>query len=150
MAKEIEKEAAYDFYVRNQKTAKETARLVKVTEKTVGNWIKKYKWKKRRDAFLSSTEKGLENLEILIEEYSSKLREMERDPDSSADERFKLIQSIRNLSKTKDDFTKNNQPGFSQIALIADEILSGLVSAIPDRKGAILDYFEEYIIKKAK
>lgn len=149
MAKDEARKAAYDYYVTKQKTAKETARLVKVTEKTVGNWVKKHKWKKRRDAFLSSTEKGLENLEILIEEYSSKLREMERDPDSSADERFKLIQSIRNLSKTKEDFTKNTQPAYSQVVTIADEIMSGLVRAVPDRKSEILDFFEEYIINKA-
>jgi len=150
MAKEIERQAAYEFYVKQQKSAKETARLVRVTQKTIGGWVKKHKWKERRDVFLRSTEKGLYNLELLIEEYSTKLREMERDPDSSPDERFKLIQSIRNLSKTKDDFQKDNKPNFGNIVTISDEIMSGLIDKIPSHKTEILDFFEGYILKNSK
>lgn len=57
MAKIREQKLAEDLYINGKKTAKDIALLVGVSEKTIGDWVEKHKWKDRRNALLSSNKK---------------------------------------------------------------------------------------------
>lgn len=68
MAKDREKKIAHDYYVFQHKNAKEIARIVAVSEKTVGKWINESNeaWKKERDAYLNGTNKREEDIQKVL------------------------------------------------------------------------------------
>lgn len=57
MAVRLEKkrQQAEEWYIENEgSTQKECAEIFKVTEKTIGNWVKKYNWEEKRLDYHSS------------------------------------------------------------------------------------------------
>lgn len=50
--KPLQREQARVMYVTKLKTAKAIGLKLKVTEKTVGGWIKRYQWRSAREAFI--------------------------------------------------------------------------------------------------
>ena len=149
MAHSKSKEVAYNSFVIEKKTQKESARLAGVTPKTMSGWVEKYKWKVRRDALLRSKETGLENLSQLITQYTNKLLELERDPEADPKEKFNLTNQIAALSKTKNDFEKSHKIPFDVYVSISDKIMSALVVSMPNSKNEILDFFEKHISELA-
>ncbi len=145
MAKDLEKKNAYEFYVVQRKTAKESARLARVTEKTMGTWIKTHNWKERRNALMSSSKSGLENICELIEIYSENLLDMERDSNADPKEKLNLVNSIAALRKTKNEFEKNHKVPLDVYIVVADRIMSELVTKHPKQKDQFLDFFEEHL-----
>lgn len=135
----------YEYYVIQKKTAKESARLCRTTEKTFGNWVKKFNWKNRRDALLTSEENGLENLLELLDLYTEKLLELERDPTSDTKEKFLLTNQLANLRKLKADFEKDNKIPYTTYVNVADGLMTKLVKNFPKQKEELLDWFEEYL-----
>jgi len=91
MAKIREQKLAEDLYIKGKRTAKDIAQLVGVSEKTVGDWVEKFKWKERRNALLGSAQNGLLNINNLIDAYAEKLVEMENDPEAKQDQKTKPI-----------------------------------------------------------
>ncbi|GGA84640.1 hypothetical protein GCM10008015_26770 [Flavobacterium palustre] len=66
MAKKKEQEVAKKLYVELYKTQKEIAEDLGVTEKTVGDWVKKFNWKQERDARLNNSTNRAENIKKVI------------------------------------------------------------------------------------
>ncbi|MEH6405756.1 MAG: YfeC-like transcriptional regulator, partial [Leeuwenhoekiella sp.] len=85
MAKDRERRLAEDLYVKQRKTAKETANLLGVTEKTIGVWVDKYGWKDRRSAAISSVKSGIENINELINIYTERAIALENNDDDFSD-----------------------------------------------------------------
>lgn len=65
-SKDAEKRLAYIYYVEKYKTAKDSAVLANVTEKTLNDWIKNNGWKKLRDAKLNSSKNQVDQIKELI------------------------------------------------------------------------------------
>ncbi|MFD2566086.1 hypothetical protein [Pseudotenacibaculum haliotis] len=65
-----EQTRAYNWYVKDHKTAKWIASELKRTEKTIGNWIKKFGWKTQRDARVNSTNAQKERINEILGEYA--------------------------------------------------------------------------------
>ena len=70
MAKKKEQEVAKKLYVELYKTQKEIAEDLGVTEKTVGDWVKKFNWKQERDARLNNSTNRAENIKKVIAELT--------------------------------------------------------------------------------
>lgn len=70
MAKKKEQELAKKFFVDFFKSQKEIAEDLGVTEKTVGDWVKKYNWKALRDAKLNNSTNRAENIKKVIAELT--------------------------------------------------------------------------------
>lgn len=68
MAKETEKRKAKIYYVEQGKTAKWIAEFLGLTEKTVGNWIKKYGWRELRNAKENGIDKRIDNIKEVIDD----------------------------------------------------------------------------------
>ncbi|MFN8238626.1 MAG: hypothetical protein U0T77_10700 [Chitinophagales bacterium] len=66
VTKDMEQRLAYIYYVEKHKTAKESAQLSGVSEKTLNNWVEKFGWKKLRDALLNSTKNQVSQIKELI------------------------------------------------------------------------------------
>jgi len=76
MAKKGEQAAAKKMFIEFFKDQKEIAEDLGVSEKTIGAWVKKGKWKALRDAKINSRENQAENLKSLISEYTDKAIEV--------------------------------------------------------------------------
>jgi hypothetical protein len=150
MAHKQSKIIAYDNFVVKRKTQKESARLAKITTKTMGDWVKLHKWKERRDALMSSKENGLENLMLILNLKTEKLLELERDPKSDPTERFNLTNEIAGIRKTKNEFEKANIVPFETYVTVADGLMSGIIKMFPKQKIELLDFFEEHISEVAQ
>lgn len=70
MAKKKEQELAKKFFVDFFKSQKEIAENLGVTEKTVGDWVRKYNWKALRDAKLNNSTNRAENIKKVIAELT--------------------------------------------------------------------------------
>ena len=65
-----EQKRAYNWYVKEHKTAKDIAGRLGRTEKTIGNWVKKFGWKKQRDAKLNSFNAQRDRINEILSEYA--------------------------------------------------------------------------------
>ncbi len=66
MAKNQEQVVAKKLFVELYKTQNEIADDLGVTPKTIGEWVKKFKWKEERDARINNTTNRAENIKKVI------------------------------------------------------------------------------------
>ncbi|MFV8351564.1 terminase gpP N-terminus-related DNA-binding protein [Flavobacterium sp. XS2P14] len=145
MAKIREQKLAEDLYIKGKRTAKDIAQLVGVSEKTVGDWVEKFKWKERRNALLGSAQNGLLNINNLIDAYAEKLVEMENDPEAKQDQKTKLVDAIAKLNKTKDGFEKEHRIPYNTYINVMDLIMSDMIAKIePKYHLVLLEFFENH------
>lgn len=145
MAKIREQKLAEDLYIKGKRTAKDISDLLGVTEKTIGNWIEKYKWKDRRNALLSSANNGMQNINNLIDIYAEKLVEMENDSEASNPDKIKLVDAIAKLNKTKDGFEKEHRIPYNTYINVMDLIMSDMIDKVePKHHLALLEFFENH------
>lgn len=145
MAKIREQKLAEDLYIKGKRTAKDISDLIGVTEKTIGNWIEKYKWKDRRNALLGSQQNGLQNINSLIDMYAESLVTMENDPDAKQDQKTKLVDAIAKLNKTKDSFEKEHRVPYNTYINVMDLIMSDMLSKVDIKHHlALLEFFENH------
>jgi DNA-binding XRE family transcriptional regulator len=145
MAKIREQKLAEDLYIKGKKTAKDIAQLVGVSEKTVGDWVEKFKWKERRNALLGSQKNGLQNINSLIDMYADNLVAMENDKDARPEQKTKLVDAIAKLNKTKDSFEKEHRIPYNTYINVMDLIMSDmLVKVNPKIHLDIMEFFENH------
>lgn len=76
MAKPQERQQAFFYYVEKGKSAKETAAIVGITEKTMSDWVTKSGWKTQREARAMSAESRAENIKQLIDHLAGQRMEL--------------------------------------------------------------------------
>lgn len=161
MAKDKERRLAEELYVKQRKTAKETAKLVNVTEKTIGKWVDDYGWKERRSAAMSSLKSGIENINELINIYTERAIQLETEEEDVSDldkkqlaehkkerakEKVSIVDSIAKLNKTKENFEKENRIPYNVYINVTEQIMAAMLDKMPNKtKPAILDFFEDHI-----
>lgn len=101
MAKEYDSKrtVAHHMYIVEKRTAKEIAETLKIAQKTVGEWIKKYGWKEERDAKAISATKRIDNLERIITDMAEKRLKLEREIDEEEARQKPDRDKIENLRK---------------------------------------------------
>jgi len=111
MAKKQEKITAKHYYVVEGKTAKECAKLVNVTEKTLGNWVENYGWKAERAASIFSAEARINNIKSIISNTAEQHIELNSQLDVAIKDKDKeLIETIRaQMAKLSDEASKWNK-----------------------------------------
>lgn len=75
MAKESERSVARILYIEQGKNNKEIAQKLGVQEKTVGTWVKKYGWKKERNARENGLDSRVQNVREVIDDITADRRE---------------------------------------------------------------------------
>ena len=161
MAKDKERRLAEELYIRQKKTAREVAILVGVTEKTLGDWVKKFGWAERRSSAMSSIKSGTENINALINIYTDRAIQMEKEDEDlsgysekeladfrrdKAKEKVSLIDSIAKLNKTKENFEKEHRIPYNVYINVTEQIMGEMLAKMPSKtQGPILDFFEEHI-----
>lgn len=111
MAKERERRTAHILYVEQKKTAKEVAELVGVSEKTLSDWVVKFKWKTERDARNTSPYKRIENIENIITDLAEERIVLGRQLIVAEKEGNKELvdETRKNISKIDDAVSKWNK-----------------------------------------
>lgn len=161
MAKDKERRLAEELYVKQRKTAREVAKLVNVTEKTVGRWVDEYGWKERRSAAISSLKSGIENINALINIYTERAIQIENEDEDLSDlnekqlaehkkdrakEKINLVDAIAKLNKTKENFEKDHRIPYNVYINVTEQIMAAQLEKMkPAMRDEILDFFEDHI-----
>jgi len=173
MAKDKERGVGRVWYIEQGKTAKEIAQKLNVTEKTVGDWVKKYGWKKERNARENSIDKRVDNIKSVIDDITEdrssarvqlnelklELQEQQKNKDLDAIEISKdMISDIKKeivgyddaiskWNKTLENFDKENKVSLSNYLYVMDEIFKDLQSYNQKLYMKTLDFQEQHINK---
>lgn len=92
---------AEKLFVSGNYLQKEVAALVGITEKTMGEWVKKYGWKDRRASFISTRENQIHMLLMQINNIQEQI--LSREPENrfannkESDSLAKLSTTMKNL-----------------------------------------------------
>jgi uncharacterized protein YjcR len=110
MAKDKERRLAKELFLQG-KTQKEIARLSKVQEKTIGEWVKKYGWREERDARFNSAKSHTESLKKLIGKLTERrldlIRSMDKAQQENNDDTYDSLQKKANT--IADEVSKYNK-----------------------------------------
>lgn len=158
MAKERERRMAKELYMQG-KTAKEVARLVGVTEKTVSRWVAKYNWKTLRDAKIYSAKSKVDNIKQILADLAEETvainREIEKETDKEKlidlrKRRNQLADEAAKWNKALEKLDNQNQVSLSTYIAIMEEIFNAL--KVYDEKlfYQTLDFQEKHLNIKAK
>lgn len=138
MAKKKEQALAEKYFVEFYKSQKEIAELLEVTEKTVGDWVKKGNWKKLRDARINNTGTRAENIKKVIAdltestlEIRNKIREAEAKGDKNEalelkKESTRLAQEVGMYQKALEKLEKDYKISLSTYLEIMESIFQSL------------------------
>ncbi len=108
MAKESERRTARILFVEQKKTAKEVSQLVGVTEKTIGTWITKYKWKEARNAAIAAKENQLSNLYQIVDDLVADRIKLSKELKScnDGDRQREIRENIAGIDNTINRYNK--------------------------------------------
>lgn len=135
MAKEREQQQAYYYFVEKQKTAKETAHLIGITEKTMSAWVAKFGWKSEREARALSSVNRAENIQQLIDSLAAeriatqKQLEAETDPKAAMTLRRALASiddGAAKWNKTLENVKKDGRVRLSVYLDVMEQIFNDL------------------------
>lgn len=150
MAKEQERRLARTMYIDQGRTAKEIAQRLKVTENTVGNWVKVGNWQEVRNAKQNMPDQTAINLKELINDLTQKRIDMESDPTATAKDKAKLADEASKWTKALEALrVKGAIPLSTQLAVI-ERLFDELGRKHPDILIKLVDFQEEYITELAR
>ncbi|WP_435135731.1 terminase gpP N-terminus-related DNA-binding protein [Formosa sp. A9] len=171
MAKDKDRGIAYVWYVQQNKTAKEIAQKLKLTETTVGNWVKKYGWKEERNARENQVDKRIDNIKSVIDDItddrsSARIRlkelkaeqkialankdddEIQLNKDMISEIKREIIgydDAISKWNKTLENFDKENRVSLSSYLYVMEEIFKDLQTQDPKLYLQTIDFQEQHI-----
>lgn len=127
------------FYVDLNLTAKEIAERLGYTEKTIGDWIKKGKWKSERDARNASPIKRINNVKEIISNLSEEWLELNRqvkdlesrkaDPEEIADLRSRIRgidDAVSKWNKTLEGIEKESKVPLTTYLQVMEDVFSDM------------------------
>ena len=154
MAKDSARRRAEDMFIKDGKTQKYISETLNVTQKTVGKWVAKYKWKERRDAFLSSVGNAQENISKLASVYAEKLFLLsQEDPGDDLEEKERISKEevrlgdlLSKLNKYRESFEKQNKIPYNVYINVCEQIMGAMLKELPpNHHETVLDFFEDHI-----
>lgn len=163
MAKEYDSKrtVAHHMYVVEKRTAKEIAETLKIAQKTVGEWIKKYGWKEERDAKAISATKRIDNLERIITDMAEKRLKLEREieeeearkePDRDKIESLRkevaqVDYAVANWNKSLTNVRKESKTTLVQYLQVMEDIFQHLAKYNYQVFLSTLDFQEHHILE---
>lgn len=154
MAKDEERKKAEGLYIKDRKTAKDIAKILNVTQKTVGRWVDDGNWKDRRNAALGSQKSAEETITKLGNVYAEKLLALsQEEPGDDLEERERISKEemrlgdlIAKLNKYRESFEKDNRIPYNAYINVAEQIMNDAIAKFPKSMlPEVLDFFETHI-----
>lgn len=157
MAKDKERIIAKDYYINQGLTAKAIAEKGLATEKTIGNWVGKYGWKKLRDAKQNSSNQRAERIAEVIETLSEQRLELfeliararrEDDKDELAHRRKEAVgidDAISKWNKALENLNKENRISLSVYLEVMEDVFRAMNIYDAGLHQKTLDFQEEHL-----
>lgn len=158
VGKTKERKLAREYYIKQGKSAKETAALVEVNANTLTNWIKKYGWKAEREAYALSSNAQIQNIKDLISQTAEdRITLMQRIKELQEEGNYEEADKIRRQIATIDDgiakwnktlmtIDKENQISLSVYIHVMEAIFKGLNMDFPKfYKDKLIDWQMKHI-----
>ncbi len=148
----LAKELFFQFKLQN-----EIARIVGVQEKTIGDWIRKYGWKKERDARFNGSKNQIQQIKkligILTEERISLIREIDDSKHQNNAEETKKLQKRANeiadevskYNKTLLTLDKENRISLAVYLDVMESIFKSIQKFNPKTYMELLTFQEEHL-----
>ena len=162
MAKRKEQQVAYDLFVIMCKSQKEIADTLDVTEKTVGEWVKKGNWKTERDARINGSKNQLQNIRNVISDLTenmldlieqAKLAEARGDKNEATElkkQQLLISQQIANFNKALEKLDKESKFSLSTYIDIMEEVFEALKEYDQELFLKTIDFQKQHIQNKAQ
>lgn len=122
---------AFKLY-RQNKTQKEIAESIGVSEQTLSGWKKKFEWESRRRNWQNSTQAISEKLMMLL---AKDVQELDKLDSSAMDRINKAVKSIKDLDKSVDMLASTIQVMEDYVEYLQNknpELADGTQNALPD------------------
>jgi predicted transcriptional regulator len=157
MAKRKEQEVAKKLFVELYKSQKEIAEDLGVTEKTVGDWVKKFNWRQERDARLNNSGNRAENIKKVIAELTEstletidKIRVAEANGDKQEvlalkKEATRISQEVAMYSKALEKMEKDFKISLSTYLEVMEDIFQSLQNWDKDTYIKTLDFQKSHL-----
>lgn len=162
MAKDKERRIAHEMFVHRNKTGKEIAGMVGVTEKTVGDWVAKGGWKEEKEARATSGTSGLENVRRVISNLAERILEnaMERKTAVADNDRqlchnldkeaVALADQVSKMNKALENMDKANRINLAVYLDVMDDIFNNLRAFDEKLFMKTLDFQESHVQQVSK
>lgn len=152
-----EKKLAHELFVKQGKQAKEIAKLVDVSEKTLSKWVNDGNWKRERDARKNNAQNYIADLHELIGSLTEQRLELERTKLDELDanqreelqqKKIKLADEAAKWNKVLDNAKKEDNISLGIYIQVMEDIFTELSKW--DRKlfMATIDFQESYLNQK--
>ena len=154
MAKEKERRIARILYVEHNKTAKEVAFDVGVTEKTLGDWVDKFGWKAERNAKLNNAKTQVNNIKSVInaltEERLDNSRKLEEETEKDIISELRkdiarIDSAIANWNKTLNTMDKENKISLSTYLHVMERVFNSFQKDEPKLYLKTLQFQEDHV-----
>jgi len=148
----LAKELFFQFKLQN-----EIARIVGVQEKTIGDWIRKFGWKKERDARFNGSKNQIQQIKkligILTEERITLIREVDNAKHANDVEETKKLQKRANeiadevskYNKTLLTLDKENRISLAVYLDVMDSLFKAIQKYSPKLYMDLLTFQEEHL-----
>lgn len=149
MAKDGARANARIMFVEQGRNRKEIAELLKVREKTVGDWVAKGGWEALRAAHLTNTQNVVRTLSNLIAAYAERLTELEReggDPKENA----RLVDALAKTSKSLEVVRSENDITLSTRVRVMDWVFTELQKHDPALHLKLVDFQSQLLEEAAR
>lgn len=157
MAKRDELRQAEFYYCEKFMNQKDVAAKVGVTEKTVGNWVKKYDWKNKRQQQFNATKHRTERVKELISRLTDRnlqiLDQIKEAEDLGETEKAitlrnesnKLSQEVAMQSKLLQQIDKDARITLNVYLEVMEDVFKAMQGDYPDLFQRSLDFQEEHL-----
>lgn len=157
MAKKKERQIARELYVNQGLTAKAIAQKGLAAERTIGTWVRKYGWKKQRDAKQNSTNHRAERIGQVIEtlteqrlELFSEIAAAKKGEDKEAlatlqKQAVGIDDAISKWNKALENLSKENKVSLSVYLEVMEDIFKNLQFYDAELHLRTLDFQEEHL-----
>lgn len=152
MAKPNEKQLAYVLYVDQCLTAKEIAKKLSVSEKSVGKWVDAGNWKTIRLAKQTSTDVLLTKHQELQAMLLDKRIKFERNPDKNDNERkeqHSLIDEMSKVAAVIDRIQKDGKVSLRTHVHCIEKFMAALNTDKPKLFMDLIEFQTQYLTKLA-
>lgn len=162
MAKNKERQNAYIMFVTDFKTQKEIADIIGVTEKTIGDWVKKGNWKAERDARMNSHKTQTQTIRDLISDLTEEaqslieeIKEAEMEGEKAKiielkKQRLCISQEVANYNKALEKIDKDNKFTLSTYIDVQEDIFAALKEYDANLYLKTIDFQRQHIQSKSQ
>ena len=153
MAKDNEKLIAQSLYIDQCLTAKEISQKIKVTEKTIGNWVEAGHWKELRiskqttpDVLISKNKELL----ILLLDKRLTLEKIANKSDQQRDDMRSIIDEMSKVSAISDRLQNDGKTSLRTHIHCLEKFMASLHNRNPKLFMNLIDFQKEYLTMLAE